>query len=67
MGQWTLLIEGHGIHDNQREDDADRISAAALGALRDAGQEIEHATFTVGARRDVEPAQRPAETAVEEG
>lgn len=48
MGQWTITITGHGIHDNGREDDADAICRRFVEELAKS-QEIYSAIITVGA------------------
>lgn len=50
MGEWTIVIQGHGIHDNGRDDDADAICQRFVDELA-RSQEIQHVHFTVGARR----------------
>ena len=50
MGEWTIVIQGHGIHDNARDDDADVIYQRFVDELAKS-QEIQRADFTVGARR----------------
>ncbi len=50
MGEWTIVIQGHGIHDNGRPDDADAICQRFVDELAKS-QEIQGAAFTVGARR----------------
>lgn len=52
MGQWTLVVHGHGIHDNGREDDADKIAERFVAEL-EKSQEIQSAEFTVGTRREI--------------
>ncbi len=52
MGEWTIVIQGHGIHDNGRADDADAICARFVEELRKSG-EVFSAQFTVGARREI--------------
>ena len=52
MGQWTITITGHGIHDNGREDDADAICQRFIDELA-GSQQIHSAIFTVGASRAV--------------
>ena len=52
MGQWTIVINGHGIHDNGREDDADAICARFLAELGKSQSELS-CTFTVGASREI--------------
>lgn len=52
MGEWTIVIQGHGIHDNGRPDDADAICARFVDELARSG-EVHSAQFTVGARRTI--------------
>lgn len=37
MGQWVVVIEGTGPHDNGKKEDVDIIATVAVQALRDAG------------------------------
>ncbi len=50
MGAWTIVIQGHGIHDNGRDDDADAICQRFVDELAKS-QEIQLVHFTVGAGR----------------
>jgi hypothetical protein len=50
MGEWTIVIQGHGIHDNGLPGDADAICQRFVDELAKS-QGIKSATFTVGARR----------------
>lgn len=52
MGEWNITIQGHGIHDNGRDDDADAIMARFVEELRKS-QEVKSAVFTVGTARQV--------------
>lgn len=52
MGEWTIVIQGHGIHDNDRDDDADAICRRFVDELA-RSQDIQSAHFTVGYRREV--------------
>jgi hypothetical protein len=57
MGQWSMHIEGHGIHDNGRPDDADAMLKEFVERLGE-HHSVGSATFTVGATRElVHPAQ----------
>ena len=47
MGRYRIAIAGHGIHHNNRPDDANAMSAAFVAALKVAGHDIETATFTL--------------------
>jgi hypothetical protein len=58
MGQYSIHVEGHGIHDNGREDDADTMLRDFVERLGSAGHSIGSATFTVGATKElVHPAE----------
>lgn len=50
MGEWTIVIQGHGIHDNGRDDDADAICRRFVDELAKS-QQLQSVNFTVGARR----------------
>jgi hypothetical protein len=51
MGNWVIHIEGTGAHHNKdNPGDADKIAMKAVEDLFNAGQNIEHATFTHGGR-----------------
>ncbi len=50
MGEWTIVIQGHGIHDNGRDDDADAICQRFADELAKS-QELQSVHFTAGARR----------------
>lgn len=52
MGQWTIVISGHGIHDNGRGDDVDAVCARFLAELAKS-QGALSCTFTVGASRQI--------------
>ena len=47
MGQYTIVIEGEGLHHNTDEPkDADRMLNKFLDDLKVAGHGIEHVSFT---------------------
>lgn len=52
MGEWSVTIQGHGIHDNGRDDDADAVIARFITELAKS-QQIHSAVFTVGASREI--------------
>jgi len=52
MGEWTIVIQGHGIHNNGRADDADEICRRFVDELSKS-QEIQCADFTVGVRHAI--------------
>jgi hypothetical protein len=53
MGTWVMHIEGHGIHDNGREDDADAMLKEFASKLAVVGHEIRVVTFTLGTTREL--------------
>lgn len=54
MGNWAITIIGTGAHHNKEYlGDANRIFKKVVDELKAAGQNVEHASFTHGAR-DVE-------------
>lgn len=53
MGHWTIHVEGHGIHDNGREDDADARLKEFTERLAADGHEVHSATITVGSVRQL--------------
>lgn len=52
MGDWTIHIEGHGIHDNGRADDADELLKEFVRKLEEQ-HEVYSATLTVGSARHI--------------
>jgi hypothetical protein len=54
MGQWVISIHGTGSHHNRKyPKDADRMAAAIVKQLREAGHTITSATITYGGEQDV--------------
>lgn len=53
MGHWTMHIEGGGLHDNGRDDDADAMLRVFAGQLADAGHHVDSATITVGSTKEL--------------
>lgn len=51
MGQWNMSIQGHGIHDNGLENDAEVMLERFVDELRAAGHSVSSVHFTVGAAR----------------
>lgn len=46
MGNWAIIITGCGAHHNKKHSkDANRMAADFVQQLRDAGQQVETATF----------------------
>lgn len=50
MGEWTMVVNGHGIHDNGREDDADALLEKFISDLQ-RSQQVDSVQFTVGTSR----------------
>lgn len=58
MGNWVINIEGTGQHHNgQHPKDADVLAIAIVKTLREAGHNVEHASFTSGGRQSAMPPQ----------
>jgi hypothetical protein len=45
MGTWRIVVEGHGIHHNGRQDDANEMAAVFVGELLANGHGVASATF----------------------
>lgn len=55
MGNWNINIQGVGAHHNTNNDgDADKLAQKFVQELIDAGQFIDHATFTSGSKTQLE-------------
>jgi len=52
VGEWMIVIQGHGMHDNGREDDADAICARFLTELAKS-QGALSCVFAVGVSREI--------------
>ena len=55
MGQWVITIEGHGLHDNGRLDDAEVMLRDFVAELQAQGQQIGRVSFTTGNTRTLIP------------
>lgn len=53
MGNWTMVVEGHGIHDNGKPEDADAMLRNFAGDLRIAGHVVSRVQITTGAAKDL--------------
>ena len=54
MGNWHISIQGIGSHHNTNYDkDANKMAAAFVQALRDAGHTVEAASFTHGGKEEL--------------
>lgn len=52
MGNWTMVVEGIGVHDNpDLPEDADRLLAKFVQELEDKGHQLFHVSFTAGGRK----------------
>lgn len=56
MGRWRIVIDGHGVHHNGDllPQDANRMAAAFVEALRAKGHEVEAASFELEPSANVE-------------
>ena len=52
MGEWSIGIQGHGIHDNGPRDESG-ANGERLDEELAKSQQVASVTFTVGARRDL--------------
>lgn len=52
MGHWAMVIEGAGIHDNGREDDAEVMLREFAEKLAQHHQ-VDRCSFTVGSTREL--------------
>lgn len=53
MGQWNISIHGTGAHHNARNPtDANRMAAAFVAQLKEAGHVITRATITYGGEEE---------------
>lgn len=52
MGNWSMHIEGAGIHDNGRDDDAE-VMLKEFAARLAAHHSVHSVTFTVGSTREL--------------
>ena len=56
MGNWNISIQGTGCHHNlDLAVDADRMAARFVRELREAGHQVETASFTAGGKTDLIP------------
>ena len=47
MGDWAIFVKGIGIHHNRKmEKDANRMAAKFVKELREAGHNVQFASFT---------------------
>ena len=52
MGSWSLTIHGHGIHDNGKEGDIDKLAEQFINDLKaKGGHVIDAVHLTVGSGR----------------
>lgn len=50
MGSWTLVVHGHGQHDNNQPNDIENLTETWLNGIRGV-QSIESVTLTIGSGR----------------
>jgi hypothetical protein len=53
MGSWTVVIHGHGPHDNGSDFDVERTLVRFLADLQDQGHSIERSDVTIGTGRQI--------------
>lgn len=52
MGAWTMVVSGHGIHDNELENDSNEMFDKFVNDLKVKGHYIHSATFVAGSGRE---------------
>lgn len=52
MGNWHIAIDGHGVHDNGLDHDAEKRLQQFVEQLLNDGHQINHASITVGGARN---------------
>lgn len=62
MGQWRVVIDGTGWHDNGKDTDVEAITQRVVDELVAAGHSIQecHVTIKGGADRFLYPTPKPA-------
>jgi hypothetical protein len=58
MGNWHIAIDGHGVHDNGLDHDAEQRLKDFVHQLLADGHHIHRATITVGSGRELVPASQ---------
>lgn len=59
MGSWTIVIHGHGQHDNEQPNDVEKLQAAFVVELEGAGHVVDLASLTIGSGRYLPSASQP--------
>ena len=58
MGNWHIAIDGHGVHDNGLDHDAEvRLQEFVAQLVKD-GHAVHHASITIGSARKVVPSSQ---------
>lgn len=60
MGNWHIAIDGHGVHDNGLDHDAEARLREFVTQLVDDGHQVHHATITIGGARQYVPSSEEA-------
>ena len=60
MGHWHIAIDGHGVHDNGLDHDAEQRLQQFVKQLLDDGHAVHHASITVGSARVAVPSSSDA-------
>lgn len=53
MGEWTLVIQGHGQHDNNSPNDVEKLADTFLSVLNGASHGALRCELTIGSRRTI--------------
>lgn len=51
MGAWTLVVQGHGPHDNNKDYDIENLVKKWAQEAVDSGHHLGHISVDVGSRR----------------
>lgn len=60
MGTWAINIQGHGVHDNGLDHDAEQRLQQFVEQLLADGHQVLDATITVGGIRQIVPSSQDA-------
>lgn len=60
MGNWHIAIDGHGVHDNGLDHDAEQRLKTFVEQLIADGHGVHHASITVGSGRQYVPSTEDA-------
>ena len=60
MGAWHIAIDGHGVHDNGLDEDAEQRLKDFVAQLLKDGHTVHHASITIGSARKLMPSSSEA-------